>query len=1016
MFDAVYTEISDLVIPITHDVVIDDPIAPTCTETGLTEGRHCSLCNTTILERTEVPATGHTEVIDDAVAATCTVSGLQEGKHCSVCNEIIIAQVEAPALGHDESEDITRQPTCTVDGSKTISCSRCSAQRVVSIDKHGHQSGGSATCEQDEVCTRENCGAVLTRRLGHNYDERVTLPTCTDRGYTTYTCTSCGDHYQSDFVDATGHDLQEGDFLQQTPVVVKGSNCAVTKTYTAKCPTCLQDVSKDFQSVEHTYVAEITTPATCSDQGVKTYACSVCQDSYTKHYSDDEAHDWVNSGTSGVIQKECSICHEERTSIVSTGTSGTVSGSDLQTAGDVKLQDATLVMDSEVKEQLKDGGSTEITVKPLGDPEKQIALQNAGLDAGQMANIGTVYDFSITNERGTVSQFNGYITIRLPYSLDEDDDVDNIAVYYIKNDGTLDAFKATYSNGYITFVTDHFSKYVPTKLTPEETCTKFGHDEETLEKAATCTEDGYTITVCKRCGVEVNKEILPALPHAYTVSDPVDPTCTTHGRNVYICACGDTYTEILPATGHEYQISQDVPATCQNYGYTVHTCRHCADTYTEAIAQLPHTYEEEREAATCTAYGFVTNTCSSCGIVHTTVLPATGHNYSVTSHVNATCTKQGYTIRTCLNCEAESRSDLVPALGHDYEEIARIEATCVSQGYTEYECLHCHNTQKRDFVSALGHQYQDVIVPPMCETDGYTISTCSHCQQEILSNTVAAIGHDYRGTVTDPTCASDGYTTYVCEHCEHTYMGDHTTALGHNYEQTVVEPSCETGGYTLVACSRCNDSHIENETESLGHELIPTVIAPTCTEEGYTEYVCERCNHYAIDSYVAPTGHVWIEATCTTPNTCDICDEIEGEALGHMVDESTGVCIACGEQIGDVVVPPVEDCKHENVTEDGYCPDCGVYLGGETECYHENVIEDNIPATCTQDGYMERYCPDCNQVIEYQEFFAFGHQVDESTGICYSCNEKIETTEGGSDVADGTVGGVTQCSYANVAA
>lgn len=91
---------------IPHTEAVDKAVEPTCTKTGLTEGKHCSVCSAVLVEQKVVPAKGHTEVIDKAVEPTCTETGLTEGKHCSVCGEVLVEQEVVPALGFTVSGSV----------------------------------------------------------------------------------------------------------------------------------------------------------------------------------------------------------------------------------------------------------------------------------------------------------------------------------------------------------------------------------------------------------------------------------------------------------------------------------------------------------------------------------------------------------------------------------------------------------------------------------------------------------------------------------------------------------------------------------------------------------------------------------------------------------------------------------------------------------------------------------------------------------------------------------------------
>ncbi|MCD7861022.1 MAG: leucine-rich repeat domain-containing protein, partial [Oscillospiraceae bacterium] len=98
--------------------VIENKIAATCTESGFYESvAYCSFCGIEISRETiTVPATGHTTLTDTAVVPTCTETGLTEGSHCSACGEVFVAQEVIPAIGHTSATDAAVAATCTETG------------------------------------------------------------------------------------------------------------------------------------------------------------------------------------------------------------------------------------------------------------------------------------------------------------------------------------------------------------------------------------------------------------------------------------------------------------------------------------------------------------------------------------------------------------------------------------------------------------------------------------------------------------------------------------------------------------------------------------------------------------------------------------------------------------------------------------------------------------------------------------------------------------------------------------
>ena len=256
-----------------HDMIVDAPQTVTCTEAGLTEGAHCSRCDYKV-EQTEVPALGHDIVVDAAVAPTCSATGLTEGSHCTRC-DYKVAQEVVPALGHDMVIDAYVAPTCTTTGlTEGAHCTRCDlkANQTV-LPALGHDivvdAAVAPTCIATGLtegfhCTRcdHKAAQEVVPALGHSL---VILPgvaaTCTEDGITEGEyCTVCDHKVEQTVIAALGHDIV-------TDEAVAPTCSAVGLTEGWHCSRCdLKQEQDKIPAIGHNWIdATAYAPRTCTN-------------------------------------------------------------------------------------------------------------------------------------------------------------------------------------------------------------------------------------------------------------------------------------------------------------------------------------------------------------------------------------------------------------------------------------------------------------------------------------------------------------------------------------------------------------------------------------------------------------------------------------------------------------------------------------------------------------------------------------------------------------------------------
>ena len=767
----------------THDLKKVDAKPATCTEAGNKEYWECKTCGNFYWDadgKNEI--TDKNEVIIEAghkygdliaeVSATCGKNGVKAHYECSVCHKNFdtnfdeLTDLVIPATGEHKWELVEKEVENATTHTKE--CKVCGMTEEETHDKWPGDYPIEWTSNDDYHWHQFACGTIMDK-AAHTWDAGVvtTPATCTTDGVKTYTCDVCKhtktvtipkvDHQYEWKHDETNH-WQEcsvcHDIIDKAEHTYASHKCEDTATCTkAGCGYVKPAGQHSWND------GEVTTPATCTTDGVKTYTCKVCSETKTEPikasgHSLTKVEAVAATCTEGGNNEyyTCSVCKKVFKADKTTET--TVADETLAALGH-KLT------------------KTEAKAATCTEP---------GNNAYWTCDIcGRVFK----DEQGTQ-----------PTTVDAE--TINATGHTPKTDWATDG-------DYHWHVCDKCGAVVGDKAAHT-------FDTNDCTKDRKCTECNYE----KKAGQHTWGE------KTYTWSD--DFKCTAATKCI---SCQKPLTETVDG------VKTTVPATCVADGKDIYTATFtntAFETQTKevTIEKLGHTYgapvwswSEDGKTATATF------TCTREGCTAET----TGHAQTVTATVSGkqnvapTCTDKGTTTYTAkVTFEKKDYADTkdvqdIPALGHKLTKTPAKAATCTEPGNNEYwTCSVCKKVFKADKTT----------------------------ETTVAAETLAALGHDLTKTpAVTPTCAAGGNNEYwTCSVCHKVFKADKTTETTVAAETLAKDPTNHTGG-----------------TELRG------AVAASCMTAGRTDDTyCKGCGKLTkAGDLIPPTGvHNYKDGVCTT--------------------------------------------------------------------------------------------------------------------------------------------------------
>ena len=366
----------------------------------------------------------HTLTHTPAVDATCTTPGNVEYWHCSVCGKNFsdsegkgeLTEITSPALNHnwgawEKVSETQHQRICQNDGSHK--------------ETGDHTPGTAATCKAPANCSI--CGQSYGEKNPSNHTGGTEVrnqkeATTTTEGYTgdTY-CLGCGEKIAS------------GTVIPKLPSSGGGSSSG---------------------GGGGSSTPSVTIPVS-SDHGGAKLSATISGSTATVSVSGKEIDKVIADGAKSVTVDLSGLSKVDSVKLPASVIAKTEDAED--TGLTIRLPDGAVELDEAALESIASGKTVTVSVQ-------QANLTDAQQEAvSSLAQVAVVVDVDIVV--GTVKQSafdGGRLTISIPYIPEKGEDTSTLAVWYIRDDGSIENKGGSYDakSGCFVFETDHLSRYL----------------------------------------------------------------------------------------------------------------------------------------------------------------------------------------------------------------------------------------------------------------------------------------------------------------------------------------------------------------------------------------------------------------------------------------------------------------------------------------------------------------------------------------------------------------------------